>query len=164
MKEKTYERQKALEYAEKWAYKRNPKYYNFDPVGGDCTSFISQCLYEGSKIMNYNKYGWYYKNGNDKSPSWSGVEYLHKFLTQNKGVGPYGEEVGIQYIEKGDIAQLSFNGNTFAHSLLMIETDRNHDLNNTLIATHTKDVYGRSIGTYNFRKIRFIHIKGVRYI
>ena len=29
------------------------------------------------------------------------VEYLHKFLTQNKEAGSYGEEVGIQYIEKG---------------------------------------------------------------
>lgn len=164
MKEKTYERQRTLEYAKKWAYKRNPKYYNFDPVGGDCTSFISQCIYEGCKIMNYNKYGWYYRNGNDKSPSWSGVEYLNKFLAQNKGVGPYGEEVSIEFIEKGDIAQLSFNGNTFAHSLLIIGTDRNHGINNTLIATHTQDAYGRRIGSYNFKKIRFIHIKGVRYI
>lgn len=164
MKEKTYERQRALEYAKKWAYKRNPKYYNFDPVGGDCTSFISQCLYEGSKIMNYNKNGWYYRNGNDKSPAWSGVEYLKKFLTQNKGVGPYGEEVDIEFIEKGDIAQLSFDGNTFAHSLLIIGIDKNHNINNTLIATHTQDAYGRSIGSYNLRKIRFIHIKGVRYI
>lgn len=163
MKEKAYERQRALEYAKKWAYKRNPKYYNFDPVGGDCTSFISQCLYEGSKIMNYSKYGWYYKNGNDKSPAWSGVEYLYKFLTQNKDMGPYGEKVGIQFIEKGDIAQLSFDGNTFAHSLIIIETDPNNNLNNTLISTHTQDAYGRSIASYNFRKIRFIKIKGVRY-
>lgn len=164
MREKIYQREKTLEYARKWAFARNPKYYNFDPVGGDCTSFISQCIYEGSEIMNYNKYGWYYRSGNDKSASWSGVEYLHKFLTQNKGVGPYGEEVGIQFIQKGDIAQLSFDGNTFGHSLLIIQTDSSHDINKTLIATHTQDAYGRSIGSYTFQKIRFIHIKGVRYI
>ena len=162
MLEKLYERQKALEYAKKWAFGRNPKYYNFDPVGGDCTSFVSQCLYEGSKIMNYNKYGWYYKNGNDKSPSWSGVEYLHQFLTQNKGVGPYGEETTVKYIEKGDIAQLSFDGKKFTHSLLIIETDPNYNLNNILIATHTQDAYGRRIGSYNFKNIRFIHIKAVK--
>lgn len=164
MQERKYDRQIALEYAKKWAYKRNSKYYNFDPVGGDCTSFISQCLYEGSKIMNYNKYGWYYRNGNDKSPSWSGVEYLYKFLTQNKGVGPYGEEVDIKFIEEGDIAQLSFDGNIFAHSLLIIERGGMSNINNTLIATHTEDAYKRSIGTYKFRKIRFIKIKGIRYI
>lgn len=40
-----YDRKKSIEYAKKWAYLRNPKYYNFDPVGGDCTSFASQCIY-----------------------------------------------------------------------------------------------------------------------
>lgn len=159
MKEKIYERQQAIQYAKTWAFGRNPKYYNFDSVGGDCTSFISQCIYAGSKVMNYNKYGWYYNNGNDKSPSWSGVEYLYKFLTQNKGIGPYGKEVKMQEAQNGDIAQLSFDGNVFGHSLLIIEKDENK----ILVATHTQDEYGRNIETYRFKKIRFIHIKGVRY-
>ena len=45
VKEKRYDRQKVIEYAKKWSYLRNPKYYNFDSVGGDCTSFASQCIY-----------------------------------------------------------------------------------------------------------------------
>ena len=54
-----YNRQKAIEYANKWAFKRNPKYYNFDSLGGDCTNFVSQCIYVGSNKMNYTKlYGW----------------------------------------------------------------------------------------------------------
>ena len=81
---KEYNRREALRYAKEWAYKRNPKYYNFDRVGGDCTSFVSQCIYAGAGIMNYSAYGWYYRSGNDKSASWSGVEYLHKFLINNK--------------------------------------------------------------------------------
>ena len=40
MIEVKYDRQKAIQYAEKWAFSRNPKYYNFDAVGGDCTNFI----------------------------------------------------------------------------------------------------------------------------
>lgn len=44
--------------------------------------------------MNYQKEnGWYYKNGNQKFPSWTGVEFLYQFLINNKLVGPYGEEV-----------------------------------------------------------------------
>ena len=50
-----YNREKAIVYAQKWAYARNPNYYNFDHVGGDCTSFISQCLYAGTGVMNYNR-------------------------------------------------------------------------------------------------------------
>ena len=38
--------------------------------------------------MNYNKNnGWYYINGNKKSPSWTGVEFLFRFLTSNKKEG-----------------------------------------------------------------------------
>ncbi len=162
MREKQYQREKAVEYAIKWAHGRNPKYYNFDPVGGDCTSFISQCIYAGSGVMNYDLYGWYYKNGNNKSASWSGVEYLYDFLTKNKGAGPYGEEVTIDKIQRGDIAQLSFDGKVFAHSLFIIETSPNHNISQTLIATHTQDALRRSIDSYNFNKIRFIHITNVR--
>ena len=50
MKEIQYNRTATYEYAKKWAYTRNPKYYSFDNIGGDCTIFISQCIYEGAKI------------------------------------------------------------------------------------------------------------------
>ena len=84
MKEIEYQRDNVIKYAKEWAFSRNPKYYNFDPVGGDCTSFVSQCLFAGSGEMNYNlENGWFYNNGYDKSPSWSGVEFLYKFLTKN---------------------------------------------------------------------------------
>lgn len=112
MNTKSYDRNSAINYAKKWALARNPKYYNFDPVGGDCTSFVSQCLFAGSQKMNYTREnGWYYNNGYDKSPSWSGVEYLYKFLINNKGYGPRGREVSQNEIQSGDIAQLSFSGN-----------------------------------------------------
>ena len=55
MKERVYDRKKAVEYTKKWAFSRNPKYYNLDQIGGDCTSFISQCVFAGSQIMNYTK-------------------------------------------------------------------------------------------------------------
>jgi hypothetical protein len=45
MKEIGYDRARALAYAEKWALSRNPAYFSFDGLGGDCTNFISQCLY-----------------------------------------------------------------------------------------------------------------------
>lgn len=53
MKEIQYDRKKAVEYAQKWAYKRNPNYYNYDAIGGDCTNFVSQCIFAGSQVMNY---------------------------------------------------------------------------------------------------------------
>ena len=159
---KNYDRASAVSYAKKWALSRNPRYYNFDPVGGDCTSFISQCLYAGSKKMNYNlENGWFYNNGYDKSPSWSGVEYLYNFLIKNKSYGPRGVVVPQNKIEVGDIAQLSFSGNTFEHSLFIIDIKNINDLNKIFIATHTYDALNKKIGEYHFSKIRFIHIQDV---
>ncbi len=52
MREVGYNRQAAVEYAEKWAFKRNPAYLNFDSLGGDCTNYASQCIFAGAKVMN----------------------------------------------------------------------------------------------------------------
>ena len=162
MKQKQYDRQKAIEYAKKWALSRNPAYYNFDNVGGDCTSFISQCIYAGSGTMNYTKEkGWYYINGNNKSPSWSGVEFLYQYLVNNKGMGPYGKEVRQEKIELGDIAQLSFDGKKFGHTLIIVNIQNKFSLSGIKIASHTFDSYNKSISEYTFSKIRFIHIEGV---
>ena len=158
MKVKEYNRKAAIEYAGKWAYKRNPKYYNFDNVGGDCTSFISQCIYAGSGIMNYKKHiGWYYNSSLDRTASWSGVEFLFNFLIKNKGVGPKGIKTGIKEIEVGDIIQIKFSENRFSHSLIIIDKKGN-SLEDIYIATHTEDAYYRKLSTYIFQNIRFIHI------
>ena len=152
-----YNRSSVVEYARKWAYKRNPDYYNFDSIGGDCTNFVSQCIYAGSGVMNYNKiYGWYYNNANDKSPSWTGVQFLHNFLVNNQGIGPIGEI--SNKIEIGDIVQLSFDGVNYTHSLIIVEIKDTK----IFIASHTFDSYGREVSSYEYKKSRFIHIKGVQ--
>lgn len=38
MKNIPYNRQDAVDYALKWALSRNPKYYDFKDLGGDCTN------------------------------------------------------------------------------------------------------------------------------
>lgn len=164
IKQIKYNRDNAAEYAKIWAYKRNPKYYNFDKNGGDCTSFVSQCIYAGSKLMNYSKYGWYYKNGYNKSASWSGVEYLYKFLINNKYLGPYGKESNFELIEKGDIVQLSFDGNTFEHSLIIVDSIIKNKIKSIYVAAHTDDCYYRDLKTYTYKKARFINIEGIRMI
>ena len=47
-----YNREKAIEYAHRWAFFRNPNFTNFDEMGGDCTNFVSQCLLAGGAMMN----------------------------------------------------------------------------------------------------------------
>jgi len=162
LRQEKYDRQKAKEYAKKWAYGRNPKYYNFNSLGGDCTNFISQCIYAGSGIMNYTKNtGWYYNSINDRSPSWTGVEFLYNFLVNNKSVGPRGREVDLGEIKIGDIAQLSFDGKSFTHTVIVVDIGSVLKLDNIFIACHTYDSYNRRVSSYDFEKIRFIHIDGI---
>ena len=55
-----YNRTAAVEYANRWAYFRNPEFYDFSAIGGDCTNFVSQCLYAGCGVMNYaRENGWF---------------------------------------------------------------------------------------------------------
>ena len=153
---KLYDRNKAIQYAQEWALKRNPKYYNYDSIGGDCTNFISQCLLAGGGIMNYTKtFGWYYINANNKSPSWSGVNYLYNFLTRNfGGVGPIGKKISRNKVKEGDLIQLAFNKKVLEHSLIITKIEDEE----IFVTTHTEDSLNRNLKNYNYSDIRFIHI------
>ena len=152
-----YNRENIYKYAQKWALSRNPQYYNYDYIGGDCTNFVSQCIYAGCGQMNYNRLnGWYYKNANDKSPSWTGVEFLYDFLISNQGAGPRGVETTIDKLEIGDVIQLSFDGARFSHGLIVVK--KGDCIGNTLVAAHTYDVFGKRVDEYSFEKYRCIHL------
>lgn len=162
MRYKEYDRKGAIEYAKKWAYSRNPNYYNFDNIGGDCTNFVSQCIHAGSKIMNYSKNtGWYYNSINDRSPSWSGVEFLYKFLINNKGAGPKGKLIEIDKIKIGDVVQLNFDGIKFSHTLIVVNIENKLEVKDIYVASHTNDSYNRKVSSYSFKYIRFIHIEKI---
>ena len=154
---KEYIRKDALTYAKKWAYSRNPAYYAFDKVGGDCTSFVSQCIYAGSKVMNFTPtFGWYYINSTQRSLSWTGVQYLYNFLVNNTGPGPFATEVPKNKIQIADIIQLG-TSERFYHSLFVNAITKD----NIFVASHDFDAYMRNLNTYSFEKIRFLHIIGV---
>lgn len=158
-----YDRKAVVDYANKWAFGRNPAYYNFDNVGGDCTNYASQCIYAGCGVMNYTKiFGWYYRNSRDRAPSWTSVKYLHKFLTQNTSSGAYGKEVPIEEIEVGDIVQIKFDGKLgYSHTPVVVDIIGEKTLENVLISAHSFDSHNRKLSTYeNVDSMRFIHIVG----
>ena len=133
----TYNRPEAAAYAKKWAYGRNPAYYNFNRLGGDCTNFASQCIYAGAGIMNFTPvFGWFYKTANDRTASWTGVEYLYNFLTKNEGVGPFAKEVPLDELEIGDIVQLGRETGDFYHSPVVVGFSGRR----ILVAAHSNDV------------------------
>lgn len=155
----TYNRTFAVEYARRWAFDRNPLFYNFTGIGGDCTSFVSQCVYAGCCEMNYNRTnGWYYNNSNNRAPSWSGVSFFYDFLVTNKGNGPFGVETDANGLEIRDVIQLQNEQGRFYHTLLVTGIDDN----TYLVSAHTDDAFDRRLDSYQYAGLRFIHIAGVR--
>jgi len=162
---KEYNRTAAVEYARLWWNKRNPAYYNFDKIGGDCTNFASQCLLAGCQKMNYTTdHGWYYNNSNDRAPAWTDVDHFYYFLTNNfntpigNGLGPFAEDVSIQNIDIGDFIQLSNDGIDYHHNAIVVDMRNNFPL----LSAHTFDTFLRPLNTYFYNYVRFIHILGVR--
>lgn len=159
-----YNREAAVAYAHTWAYRRNPAYFDFSGIGGDCTNFASQCIYAGAGVMNFTPlYGWFYRTANDRTPSWTGVQYLYDFLTRNLGAGPFATEVSLSHLEPGDVVQLAIDReDRYQHTPVVVRIDGEPSLTNVLVAAHSNDVDYRPLSTYNIRKIRCLHIEGVR--
>ena len=160
-----YNREAAVAYAHRWAYSRNPAYYDYSRIGGDCTNFASQCLYAGTGVMNYTPtFGWYYIDANNKSPSWSGVAYFYNFITRNeRSPGPFGTEVSendLNLLLPGDFVQLRFTKDVFEHTPIIVEIGNPRSFDTILLAAHSNDADYRPLSSYNFQEVRFIHIFG----
>ncbi len=154
-----YHRESAVRYATTWALSRNPHYFDFENLGGDCTNFISQCIHAGEALMNYTPtLGWYYISLNARTPSWSSATYLYDFLIRNNSIGPRAREVPIMEMEPGDVIQLGDSNNHFYHSLFVVETGRLPSRDNIRICTHTYDSSYRPLNTYISGSIRYLKI------
>ncbi len=149
-----YNREKAIAYARRWALNRNPRYYDFENIGGDCTNYISQCLYAGYGVMNYSSpLGWYYRSISDRAPAWTGVEYLYRFLMNNKGMGPKGAQAEIISLQRGDLIQL-YNGERYHHTLIITATAPE-----ILVCAHSYDALDEKLGAYEFKGLRGIKLR-----
>lgn len=154
-----YNRENAVAYARKYAFSQNSLFGNFAGIGGNCTNFVSQCIYAGSCEMNYKPtFGWYYISLDERSPSWTGVEFFYNFIIGNAGVGPYGRIATADEIEIGDVIQLGREEEGFYHTLIAVGFD-GEDI---LVAAQTDNAYARPLSTYDYDYNRYLKILGVR--
>jgi len=155
-----YDRDRALRYARRWAFERNPLFEDYAGIGGDCTNFVSQSIYAGGCVMNYTPtFGWYYISPTDRAPAWTGVQFFYNFLTANEGEGPYGEEAGPEEVQLGDVIQLAREDGTYYHSLMVTGFAGN----DFLVAAHSVDAYDRPLSTYSYTTARYLHVIGIRF-
>lgn len=158
-----YNRQAAVAYAHAWAYGRNPAFYDYEKIGGDCTNFASQCVYAGSGVMNFTPtFGWYYIDSNNKSPAWTGVPFFYNFMTRREAsVGPVAVDSPIQDIMPGDVVQLSFRNQEWNHTPVVVSVN-SPDPDGILLAAHSYDADNRPLSSYQYEAVRFLHFVGVR--
>jgi len=162
-----YARDRAVQYAKQWALSRNPLFSDFTGRGGNCTNFVSQCVFAGCGIMNYTPtFGWYYVSETDRAPAWTGVEAFFDFLTDapdfiaaNGDVGPFGTTVtNRRQIALGDVVQLADSQENYYHTLI-ITGAQGRDI---LVSAQSDDALDRPLSTYNYASLRIIHIEGAK--
>lgn len=156
---KEYIRERAVEYASRWAFSRNPLFYDYTGIGGNCTNFVSQCVYAGSCTMNFTAiFGWYYLSDKERTASWTGVEFFYNFMTGNKGPGPFGRECTEEELLVGDIIQLGRTEEGYYHTLITVGFAEGVPL----VSSQSNDAFGRPLDSYEYDYARYIHIEGVR--
>ena len=163
---KPYDRERAVEYARRWALSRNPLFFDFTGGGGNCTNFVSQSILAGALVMNPTEtFGWYYVDVSNRSPSWTGVNEFYEFTCgvgdfppTSERQGPFCSEVERESVEIGDIVQLSNMQGRFYHSLIVTGFAENGDI---LISAQSNDALDRPLSTYRYAAARFLHVEGV---
>ena len=108
--------------------------------------------------MNYTPVtGWFYRSADDRTASWTGVDFLFSFLIENASVGPFGSMCSVNQVCIGDVIQLGSSEGEYYHSLFVMKISPE-----IRIAAHTGDALNRSLRSYTYDSIRCIHIEGVR--
>ena len=159
-----YARKDAVEYALEYALQKNPTYFDYTNQGGNCTNYISQCLYAGTKTMQISPNGWYYFSPSNTSISWANVEPFYNFLISNNGEGPYASKSPLEMAQIGDIIQLRFLGKTaFSHALIISKISSLNP-NGIYVCANTRDVKDVPLSFYRFDEFRLLHILGYRTI
>ena len=139
-----------------------PGFYDYEEVGGDCTNFASQCVYAGSGVMNFTPDLLVLHRRQPEGARLDRVEYFWNFMTRREiSQGPVGVPCELGDLRPGDLVQLSFSGEGFQHTPVVVAVRRPiRTLEDVLIAAHSYDADNRPLSTYTFQDIRFLHVLG----
>ena len=91
-----YDPDSAIKYAREYAIEYNPEFHDYNPQGGDCANFVSQCLSAGGLKQTDE---WNYTNGRGSS-AWISCKSMYALFSQKYEVI---ENPDYEDFEKGDI-------------------------------------------------------------
>ncbi len=121
--------------------KSSVPYFDFSEIHGayDCTNFVSHAVLAGGANINdtggsgISSTGWYYRNLDNRSSSWSGVNEFYQYLTTNN---TYNTAAGISNIYTlngafwgiGNVMQFDFNNDgSYTHSTIITVKKKSND-------------------------------------
>jgi len=124
-----YNRERALLYAERYAFSQNPIFGDFRELGGNCTNFVSQCVSSGfgdEENVDPMTKKWFAGSGGGTSP-WENCDYFWDYAVNNKGIG--GQVLSsVSQMQGGDVLQLRSIGandpDDFSHTLFMVDSEK----------------------------------------
>lgn len=162
---KKYDREKAVQYADKYCgiawgsgnnFKYNPKYQDYNGIGGDCTNYISQCIgdkeegggipFDNTWFATYSKYGRAQGSSAfvNADAFWNYILYSGKGRLIKKGTYKEltkpidGHPIGvIDRVEVGDLLCYEKKGQIDHFSIITAKDSKGYPM----INSHTNDRY-----------------------
>lgn len=172
-----YNRNDAVNYAMKWispnSVLRNPDWFVYDDLGGNCSNYISQCLLAGGIPMDVygpmdSQWKWYSDvvNGRQaargRSPSWTGVNEFYTYCVNNTGFGLVAAvDANFYSGQKGDIILFGTESN-WNHAVIVTDIIRDESgiPIDYLINSNTTDRINYPVSAYSYSNIKLIRILG----
>jgi hypothetical protein len=136
----TYDRKKAVDYANTWWNDYNPAFQHFVV---DCTNYVSQCLDAGGMPMHGagdRMRGWWYARDN-WSYSWSVAHSFYWYFKSESNDGNVEEVETAKALYPGDVICYDFQGDgRYDHTTIVVAKDMN---GSPLVNAHTDNSWHR---------------------
>jgi len=158
-----YDRAAAYDYLMAYCDERNPAWYAYDDVGGNCMNFGSQVLLAGG-IPKDEKGDeeWYWDGQNDLDLSWINVGRFYDYCRDNEGFGLVADtEAGYYTGEVGDVLIVGFAGD-HRHTTVIshVVKDESGDTVDYLISCNTTNYRDFPASAYYYTFHRLVKIFG----
>ena len=166
----SYDRVKAVDYSYKYITKRNPDYFAYDTLGGNCQNLVSQSLhYSGIPYDLSGDYVWkHYDSKLDettnkvgRSASFTGAQNFYDYIIYNKGTGICSDpNINIFYADIGDVGHVG--NKVYSHAVIIskIIKDDNGNVIDMLVNCNTATLKDYPFLAYVYPKKRIIKILG----
>lgn len=166
-----YDREAAVEYADRWVLERNDDWADYGRYGGNCQNYASQCLLAGGIPMDiYGTYVWkWYGDSPNNSPgargraaSWSGVEEFMDYVRQNEGYGLAAQaDAPFDSGEPGDLIHLG-REDGWHHTVVIVRTITAADgqVQDYLVDSNTADLRNWPVSTYHYTRQSLTKVLG----